>query len=102
MHVYFTPRARAALLRMAQRWQQKARHPEVFEVDISILDADGDALVSHARVRLAVDLENLHHAVQLPAGQYAVVVEMRGREPRRGTFEVPAEGVVRVHWSAAP
>ena len=37
MHVYFTPRARAALLRMGQRWQQKARHPEVFEVDISIV-----------------------------------------------------------------
>jgi hypothetical protein len=34
MHVYFTPRARAALLRIAQRWKEKARHPEVFEHDI--------------------------------------------------------------------
>ena len=37
MHVYFTPRARAALLRMAQRWKEKARHPEVFESDINIV-----------------------------------------------------------------
>lgn len=37
MHVYFTPRARAALLRMGQRWREKARHPEVFESDISIV-----------------------------------------------------------------
>ena len=36
MHVYFTPRARAALLRMAQRWKEKARHPEVFESEINI------------------------------------------------------------------
>ena len=37
MHVYFTPRARAALLRMAQRWKEKARHPDVFESDINIV-----------------------------------------------------------------
>ena len=37
MQVYFTPRARAALLRMAQRWREKARNPEVFESDINII-----------------------------------------------------------------
>lgn len=37
MHVYFTPRARAALLRIAQRWREKARQPEVFESDINIV-----------------------------------------------------------------
>ncbi len=37
MHVYFTPRARTAFLRMAQRWREKARHPEVFGNDISIV-----------------------------------------------------------------
>ena len=37
MHVYFTPRARASLLRMAQRWREKARIPEVFASDIDVV-----------------------------------------------------------------
>ena len=39
MHVYFTPRARASLLRMAQRWREKARIPEIFASDIGIVIA---------------------------------------------------------------
>ncbi|MDP2273243.1 MAG: type II toxin-antitoxin system RelE/ParE family toxin [Archangium sp.] len=37
MHVYFTPGARADLLRMRKRWAEKARHPEVFDTDISLV-----------------------------------------------------------------
>ena len=37
MHVYFTPRARAALFRIASRWKEKAYSPDVFNNDISAI-----------------------------------------------------------------
>lgn len=37
MRVFFTPRARAALERMARRWRATARVPEVLDEDIAMV-----------------------------------------------------------------
>lgn len=78
----------------------EGRRPD--EVEVSILADDGQGLLSHARLRIPEDLENLHHEADLQPGRYQVVVEMRGVTPRRGSFEIPAEGAVRVHLSPEP
>ncbi len=77
--------------------------PPPAEVGVSILAEDAQGgLLSHAQVRLPEGLENLHHEVSFEPGHYVVVVEMDGVEPRRGSFEIPAEGAVRVHLSPEP
>ncbi len=79
-----------------------AADPHGDELDVSILERSSGALLTHSQIRLANDRDTLRHAVHLPAGEYAVRVELRGATPREGHFEIPAEGVVRVSLRAAP
>lgn len=71
------------------------------EARVSVLDGEG-ALMTHARVRLPEGLENLHHDVRVPAGSYTVVVEVNGASAVEGTFDVPADGAIRVHLRPRP
>lgn len=79
---------------------EAASRPE--EVEVSILPHGEDEPLAHARVRVPAELENLHHAVHFPPGRYDVLVEARGAVSRQGTFEIPAEGSVRVHLEPLP
>jgi hypothetical protein len=72
------------------------------EVEVSILPRGEEEPLAHARVRVPAELRNLHHAVRFPPGRYDVLVEARGASARQGTFEIPAEGSVRVHLEPLP
>jgi hypothetical protein len=97
MLVAFTPRARAALLRIGQRWKDKARQPEVFENDITIVlgrialapTAGFRAKSTNRRVvfRVGTEKTKLHLYYVVDASKSVVTVihvwsQLRARPPR--------------------
>lgn len=70
------------------------------EVEITIVEPDSGEPLTHTRARLAPDDRELRHEVHLAPGTYGVRLDVPGAETRRSHFEIPADGVVRVRWSA--
>lgn len=71
------------------------------EVEITIVVSDSGEPLTHTRARLGPDERELRHEVHLAPGTYGVRLDVPGAQTRRSHFEIPADGVVRVRWSAS-
>ncbi|GAB4207184.1 MAG: hypothetical protein OHK0013_24570 [Sandaracinaceae bacterium] len=94
-----TPRDTELVLPIEELLAEPDVRPD--EVEVTIAARDGEPL-TRARVRVPPGLETLHHTVSFPPGAYRVVVEARSALAREGSFEIPAEGAVRVHLTPVP